>query len=51
MAVKVRERIKGSGVWWIFIDHKGRRKAVKVGSESAAPSAGTNKTVRRWRRC
>jgi len=39
MGVKVRERVEGSGVWWIFIDHKGRRKAVKVGSEAAANKA------------
>jgi integrase len=39
MGVKVRERIEGSGVWWIFINHKGQRKAVKVGSESAAKKA------------
>jgi integrase len=37
MGVKVRERKPGE--WWIFIDHKGQRKAVKVGSESAAKKA------------
>jgi integrase len=37
MGVKVRERKPGE--WWIFIDHKGRRKAVKVGSEAAAIKA------------
>jgi integrase len=37
MGVKVRERKPGE--WWIYIDHKGRRKAVKVGSESAAKKA------------
>jgi integrase len=31
MGVKVRERPKGSGVWWIFIEHQGKRKAKKVG--------------------
>jgi integrase len=36
MGVKVKERIPGSGVWWIFIDHNGRRKAKRVGSEAAA---------------
>jgi integrase len=35
MGVKVKERIPGSGVFWIFIDHNGRRKAKKVGSEEA----------------
>ena len=28
MAVKVRER---KGAWWVFVDHKGRRKAKRVG--------------------
>jgi integrase len=30
MAVKVRERPKGSGEWWVFIDHQGKRKAKKI---------------------
>lgn len=33
MAVKVREKPKGSGVWWIFIDHQGKRKSKKIGSD------------------
>jgi integrase len=33
MGVKVREKKKGSGIWWIFIDHQGRRKAKKVGRD------------------
>jgi integrase len=37
VGVKVRERKPGE--WWIFIDHKGQRKAVKVGSEAAARKA------------
>ena len=37
MGVKVRERKPGE--WWIYIDHKGKRKAVKVGSEKAATAA------------
>src|SRR5262245_52307784 len=36
MGVNVRERIKGSGDWWVFINHNGRRKAKHVGSERAA---------------
>ena len=31
MGVKVRERPVGSGIWWIFIDHQGNRKAKKIG--------------------
>jgi integrase len=33
MAVKVRERPKGSGTWWIFIDHQGKRKAKRIGND------------------
>ena len=33
MAVKVRERPKGSGVYWIYIDHKNYRKAKKIGKD------------------
>jgi integrase len=33
MGVKVREKPAGSGVWWIFIDHLGKRKAKKVGKD------------------
>ena len=33
MGVKVRERPAGSGIWWIFIDPQGTRKAKKVGKD------------------
>ncbi|MBW2610226.1 MAG: site-specific integrase [Deltaproteobacteria bacterium] len=33
MGVKVRERPKGSGAWWIFIDHQGKRKSKKIGND------------------
>jgi integrase len=33
MAVKVRERPKGSGIYWIFIDHQGKRKSKKIGRD------------------
>ena len=36
MAVKVREKVKGSGQWWVFINHKGRRRSKKIGSKTAA---------------
>jgi integrase len=36
MGVKVKEKIQGSNVWWIFIDHRSRRKAKRVGSQKAA---------------
>jgi len=33
MAVRVREKPKGSGVWWIFINHQGTRKSKKIGTD------------------
>jgi len=36
MGVKVREKVKGSDEWWVFIAHNGRRTSRKVGSEKAA---------------
>lgn len=33
MGVVVREKKKGSGEWWIFITHNGKRKAKKVGRD------------------
>jgi integrase len=36
VGVKVREKIEGSGVWWVFISHKGQRSSKRVGSEKAA---------------
>ena len=32
MGVKVRERPKGSGIYWIFIDHQGKRKSKRIGT-------------------
>ena len=31
MGVRVREKQKGSGEWWIFIYHRGKRASKKVG--------------------
>jgi integrase len=36
MGVKVREKVKGSGEWWIFINHKGKRRSKKIGDKRAA---------------
>ena len=33
MGVKVREKKKGSGEWYIFIDYKNKRKAKKIGKD------------------
>lgn len=36
MAVSVREKIKGSGEYWIFIAHKGSRRSKKIGKDKRA---------------
>jgi integrase len=36
MGVKVKEKIPGSGIYWVFINHNGKRKSKQVGSEKAA---------------
>jgi integrase len=36
MAVIVREKVKGSGEWWIFINHNKKRRSKKIGSKKAA---------------
>lgn len=33
MGVKVRERPRGSGIYWIFIDHQNKRKSKKIGRD------------------
>jgi integrase len=36
MGVKIREKPKGSGVWWLFIHHEGKRKSLKIGDKRQA---------------
>lgn len=36
MGVKVREKPPGSDQWWIFINHKGRRRSKKIGDKRTA---------------
>lgn len=36
MGVTVREKPSGSGVWWVFVNHKNQRTSKRVGSEKAA---------------
>ncbi len=36
MAVNVREKVKDSGEWWVFIHHKGRRRSKKIGDKRTA---------------
>lgn len=36
MGVIVKEKVKGSGEWWIFIHHNGRKKTKKIGDQELA---------------
>ncbi|MBU2549278.1 MAG: site-specific integrase [Proteobacteria bacterium] len=47
MGVKVREKPPGSGVWWIFINHHGRRRAKKVGTDEKLARDMARKTEAR----
>jgi len=42
MGVVVKEKVKGSGVWWIFINHLGRRTSKKVGTRRNAEKVAEN---------
>ncbi len=33
MGVRIREKPQGSGVWWLFINHHGRRKSKMIGRD------------------
>lgn len=36
MGIKVRERIKGCGIYWVFINYQGQRRAIKAGEREVA---------------
>lgn len=36
MGVRVREKVKGSGVWWVFVKHGGKRTSRRCASKRAA---------------
>ena len=36
MGVKIREKVKGSDIWWVFVNYKGQRASSMIGSETAA---------------
>ncbi len=36
MGIKVREKERGSGVFWLFINHEGRRRSLKAGNLEVA---------------
>ena len=35
MSVRIRQKPPESGIWWLFINHKGRRRSKKIGSSKA----------------
>jgi integrase len=39
MGVRVREKRQGSGVWCVFVNHQGRRKAKRIGRGRAGKNA------------
>ena len=41
MGVREREKIEGSGIYWVFVAHKGRRTSRKVGDRKAAREAAS----------
>ena len=36
MGVIVREKVADSGEWWVFINHKGKRRSKKIGDRRTA---------------
>ncbi len=41
MGVRIREKPKDSGVFWVFVYYKGKRISRKVGTERAANDAAS----------
>ncbi|MDA2928489.1 site-specific integrase [Acidobacteria bacterium AH-259-O06] len=39
MGVKVREKVKGSNIWWVFVIHDGKRVSRRVGDKKSALEA------------
>ena len=41
--IKVREKVKGSGVWWVFVaEGKGRQRSVRCGTKEAADQTASD---------
>lgn len=34
--IRIREKIKGSGCWWVFVNYEGKRTSKKIGSKCEA---------------
>lgn len=43
MGVKVKEKVKGSGEWWIFISHDYKRRAKKIGRDKRTAEEAAKK--------
>jgi integrase len=39
MGVRIREKVKDSGTWWLFINYKGKRTSRQIGTKKAAEKA------------
>ncbi len=48
MGVNIRERPKKSGVWWVFINHQGTRKAKKIGKDKKLAQEAAKKIQARF---
>jgi len=46
MGVRVREKRKGTGVFWVFINHEGRRRSLKAGSLDVANEVAERLRIR-----
>jgi len=46
MGVKIREKIKGSGVYWVFVAQDGRRRSLKAGSYDVAEEVAKRLTIK-----
>ena len=44
MGVKLREKPKGSGIWWIFINHHGKRRSKKIGRDKVKANRAAKET-------
>jgi integrase len=46
MGVRVREKVKGSKIYWVFIKHRGKRSSKMVGDHRAAQSVASELRTR-----
>lgn len=46
VGVRVREKVKGSGEWWVFVAHHGRRRSRRIGDRRAAERVASDLRAR-----